>query len=114
MHYSGQSEGQLDVSLQVSWEPRLEPVYLQLPMDKMKVQLAEGSELNSSTGGDPEITSQSHSPSTQIDLQFQRPARSERKIKKLSGEFLSRLCPARNTNTFSKSLAMARGRANLW
>lgn len=89
MQFGGRSPGQLDVSLQVNWEPRLKPLYVQLPMATMKAVVAEGGELQSSNpAANPEIPVNSAGSSTQIDLQFARPPRSARKLDKLSGEFV--------------------------
>lgn len=81
--------GQLDVSLQFSWEPRLKPVFVQLPMAKMKA-IASESEPLLSTNPDsaPEIPLNSSGCSTQIDLQFVKPPRSARKLEKITGEFV--------------------------
>ncbi len=38
--FYGQSDGKLDISLQVAWEPRLKPIYLELPMQTMKIKVA--------------------------------------------------------------------------
>lgn len=87
--YYGRSEGQLDVSLQVAWEPRLKPIYIQLPMNKMKLKVSGSDELSSTNpDGNPEIPVNSEGAAAQIDLQFPRPARSVEKIDKLTGEFV--------------------------
>lgn len=87
--YYGRSEGQLDVSLQVAWEPRLKPIYIQLPMNKMKLKVSGSDELSSTNpDGNPEIPVNSEGAAAQIDLQFPRPARSVEKIDKLAGEFV--------------------------
>ncbi|MCC6509332.1 MAG: hypothetical protein IT423_09510 [Pirellulaceae bacterium] len=89
LQYYGRSEGQLDVSLQVAWEPRLKPVFLELPMGKMKVVVDDGGELLSTNpDANPEIPVNSAGAAAQIDLQFVRPQRSVRKLNKLSGEFV--------------------------
>lgn len=81
--------GQLDVSLQFSWEPRLKPIFVQLPMGKMKVVPSEGEPLSSTNPESaPEIPLNSSGCSTQIDLQFAKPPRSARKLEKISGEFV--------------------------
>ncbi len=86
--FYGRNDGQLNISLQVAWEPRLKPIFLQLPMDKMKATVAGSDELSTSTpGSNPEIPVNSEGSAVQIDLQFPRPPRSAEKIDKLTGEF---------------------------
>lgn len=81
--------GQLDVSLQFSWEPRLKPVFVQLPMAKMKAFASEVEPLLSTNPDSaPEIPLNSSGCSTQIDLQFVKPPRSARKLEKITGEFV--------------------------
>ncbi len=80
--------GQLQVSLQVTWEPRLEPVFMQIPMSSVEAFVSEGTVLQAtSPQGAPEIPLNYGGCTTQIDLQVQRPDRSEKDIEKLVGEF---------------------------
>lgn len=103
MQFGGRTTGQLDVSLQVNWEPRLKPLYVQLPMDTMKAVVAEGGELQSSNpGANPEIPVNSAGSATQIDLQFTRPARSACKLDKLTGEFVVAVPSEKHKYVFEK------------
>lgn len=87
--FYGRNDGQLDVSLQVAWEPRLKPIYLELPMSTMKLSVAGSDDLSSSNPeANPEIPVNTEGSAAQIDLQFARPPRSAEKIDKLTGEFI--------------------------
>ena len=81
--------GQLDLSLTVSWEPRLKPIFMSIPMAKLQATSNDGQALASSNPeSDPEVPLNNGGCSTQIDLQLQRPPRAATKLSKLSGEFV--------------------------
>lgn len=87
--FGSQLAGQLDVALQLNWEPRLKPIYVQLPMNKMKASAEDGSEqLATNPQASPEIPLNSAGCSAQIDLQLTRPPRSARKLATISGELV--------------------------
>ncbi len=80
--------GQLDLSLMVSWEPRLKPVFVQIPMASLQATTNNEKVLTSaSPDAAPEVPLNTGGSSAQIDLQLQRPDRSASKLSKLSGEF---------------------------
>ena len=82
-------DGQLELSCTVTWEPRLKPVFMQLPMSSLRAELASGQTIAASNPqAAPEVPLNAGRCTTQIDLMLQRPDRSEVKIVKLSGEFL--------------------------
>ena len=82
-------DGQLDLSFQLAWEPRLKPVFMQIPMASVKAITAKGDEL---TATNPQATLEIPlnlgGCSTQVDLQLQRPERTATKLSKLSGELV--------------------------
>ena len=81
--------GQLDLSLTVSWEPRLKPIFMEIPMAKLQATSSDGQTLASSNPESaPEVPLNNGGCSTQIDLQLQRPPRAATKLSKLSGEFV--------------------------
>ncbi len=81
--------GQLDLSLIVSWEPRLKPIFMQLPMASLQATSNDGKVLaSSSPEASAEVPLNNGGCSTQIDLQLQRPQRTATKLSKLSGEFV--------------------------
>lgn len=86
--FSSRLGGQLDLSLMVSWEPRLKPVFMQIPMASMQATYDDKVLASSSPEAVPEVPLNNGGCSTQIDLQLQRPPRSATKLAKLSGEFV--------------------------
>ncbi len=95
--------GQLDLSFNVTWEPRLKPVFMQVPMGSLKAELASGATLPASNPeASPEIPLNLGGSSTQIDIQLQRPERSEKQIRKLSGEFTIAVPSERHEYIFQK------------
>lgn len=87
--FSSRLGGQLDLSLMVSWEPRLKPIFMEVPMATLQATSDDGKVLASSSPETaPEVPLNNGGCSTQIDLQLQRPPRAATKITKLSGEFV--------------------------
>ncbi|MCR9294312.1 MAG: hypothetical protein NXI32_16460 [bacterium] len=86
--FNGNLPGQLQVSLQVTWEPRLKPVFMQIPMGSVQAVVADGNALSATNPqAAPEIPLNYGGCTTQIDLQVQRPDRSKDRLQSLSGEF---------------------------
>lgn len=80
--------GQLDLSLMVTWEPRLKPVFMQIPMASMQATTDTGQSLSAPNPSDyPEIPLNAGGCSTQIDVQLARPNRDAKSLTQLSGEF---------------------------
>ncbi len=95
--------GQLDLSFAVTWEPRLRPVFMQLPMSTLAAELVGGGTLTASNPqAAPEVPLNLGGSSTQIDLQLQRPARSTTAISKLTGEFTIAVPSQRHEYVFEK------------
>ena len=81
--------GQLDLSLMVSWEPRLKPVFMQIPMASLHATSNDDQALvSTSPESVPDVPLNNGGCSTQIDLQLQRPPRAASKLTKLSGVFV--------------------------
>jgi hypothetical protein len=79
----------LQVSLQVTWEPRLEPVFMQIPMSSVSATASEDTEVRAaSPQSAPEIPLNYGGCTTQIDLQLQRPNRAEQILASLEGDFV--------------------------
>lgn len=95
--------GTLDLSFQVTWEPRLKPIFMQLPMSSVSAELLDGSTL---TAGNPQATPEIPlnlgGCSTQVDLQLTRPPREEKAIRKLTGEFVIAVPSDRHDYVFEK------------
>jgi hypothetical protein len=80
--------GQLDLSLLVSWEPRLKPVYMQIPMASMQATTDTEKTLAApNPQAYPEIPLNAGGCNAQIDVQLARPDRDAKRLTKLSGEF---------------------------
>lgn len=95
--------GQLDLSLMVSWEPRLKPIFAQIPMANLQATSDDGQSLvSSSPEAAPEVPLNNGGCSTQIDLQLQRPPRAATKLTKLSGEFVFAVPSEKHKYIFKK------------
>jgi hypothetical protein len=95
--------GQLDLSLTVSWEPRLKPVFMQIPMASLQATSDDDKSLaSSSPESAPEVPLNNGGSSTQIDLQLQRPQRVATKLTKLSGEFVFAVPSEKHKYIFKK------------
>jgi hypothetical protein len=87
--FNSQLDGQLDFSFQLAWEPRLKPVFMQIPMSSVMAITADGQELKATTPlATLEIPLNLGGSSSQVDLQLEKPTRSAQKISKLSGELV--------------------------
>ncbi len=87
--FGSQLDGQLDLSFMLAWEPRLKPVFMQIPMSTLKATTSSGSELPATNPqATLEIPLNLGGCSAQVDLQLQRPNRSEAALESLSGELV--------------------------
>lgn len=81
--------GQVNVSFQLTWEPRVKPVFMQVPMNGVQATWGEEQTLSASNPqAAPEIPLNLGSSSAQVDLQLERPPRSATKLDKLVGELV--------------------------
>lgn len=81
-------DGQLELSFTLTWEPRLKPIYMQVPMGTVRAELTNGKTLIATNPqAASEIPLDLGGCSTQIDLSMERPERTAAKIAELSGEF---------------------------
>lgn len=88
--FNAQIPGQLQVSLQVTWEPRLEPVFMQIPMSSVSAKVPDSDAALTATNPQaaPEIPLNYGGCTTQIDLQMARPDRGVEKLEELKGQFV--------------------------
>lgn len=101
--FYGRNDGQVDISLQVAWEPRLKPIFIELPMNTMKLSVEGNADLSSTNPeAKPEIPVNSEGAAAQIDLQFPRPPRTAQKIDKLTGEFVVAVPSEKHKYVFEK------------
>jgi hypothetical protein len=88
LQFASQLEGQLGLSLLVAWEPRLKPIFMQVPMDRVMLTLDNGEQLTATNPqAKPEITLNLGNSTTQVDYQMQRAPRSATTIAQLTGQF---------------------------
>lgn len=87
--FSNSAAGRLEVSCYVSWEPRLKPVSMNIPMQTVKAVTGSDVELVAANpGASPSVATNGGGATTQIDLQLVRPERSETILKQISGELV--------------------------
>lgn len=96
-------DGQLDLSFQLAWEPRLEPVFLEIPMATVKATTSHGGELAAANAQAVlEIPLNLGGCTTQIDLQLTRPDRSVAKLASLTGDLVVAVPGERHEYIFAK------------
>ncbi|MEZ6138636.1 MAG: hypothetical protein R3C53_27445 [Pirellulaceae bacterium] len=101
--FNSQIDGQLDLSFQVAWEPRLKPVFMQIPMASVSASLADDQQLAAvNAAAAPEIPLNLGGCATQVDLQLARPDRSVSKIDSLKGELVVAVPGERHQYVFKK------------
>ena len=88
-NFNSQLRGQLQVSLQVTWEPRVEPVFMQIPMSSVQARLPNETSIEATNRqAAPEIPLNYGGCTTQVDLQLELPERQVSTIEELQGEFV--------------------------
>ncbi len=90
------------MSLQVAWEPRLKPIFIEVPMKEMKVQVGSDEFPGLNPEANPEIPVNPEGAAAQIDLQFPRLPRSAEKIDKLTGEIVVAVPSEKHKYVFEK------------
>ncbi|MCA9132917.1 MAG: hypothetical protein KDA45_07170 [Planctomycetales bacterium] len=101
--FSGALNGGLTVSFQVTWEPRLQPVFMQLPMASIQAETNSGQSLKASNPqAAPEIPLNLGGCTTQVDLLLERPPRSDSHIRSLQGDFTIAVPSDRHQYAFGK------------
>ncbi|WP_197355444.1 hypothetical protein [Aureliella helgolandensis] len=85
----GGADGMLEFSFLVSWEPRLKPIFMRVPRKSLQGTAGEATELQAANpAAAPEFSLNLGGCSTQVDVQLQRPPRSERSLSNVQGEFV--------------------------
>lgn len=88
-NFGSQIEGQATINLLLSWEPRLEPLFMQVPMSELKGSLLDDSPVSAANPqAAPEVRLNVGGSSAQIEIQMQRPDRQAPKLKSLEGQFV--------------------------
>ena len=87
--FTSSLDGQLDFSFQLAWEPRLKPVFMQIPMSTVKATTDSGAELSPTNAqATLEVPLNLGGSSAQVDLQLSRPTRSDQTLTRLEGELV--------------------------
>lgn len=86
--FNRQDQNSLKLTIGIAWEPRMEPVYFQFPMDKLVVQsdLDDVIEAYNETAR-PEVSPQGLGSQIEVELMLKKPPRSAKKIQTVKGEF---------------------------
>lgn len=82
------SPGLLELSYNVSWEPRLKPIFMQVPMGKVNASGADMTFPATNPAASPEIALNLGGCTAQVDVQLQKPDRSVVKLENVTGEFV--------------------------
>jgi hypothetical protein len=95
--------GQLALSFQLTWEPRLKPVFMQLPMQSLSAQLDSGESLAATNPrAAPEVPLNLGGCTAQVDLQLTRPPRTASLVEQLNGELIVAVPSERHKYVFEK------------
>ncbi|MBX3421230.1 MAG: hypothetical protein KF752_06700 [Pirellulaceae bacterium] len=118
--FASSIDGQMRVSLMLSWEPRLEPLFMRVPMQDVRAWVrseadsgstvkqqendAQPNTLLLATNPDaaPEIRLNLGGCSAQFDLQFQLPDRQAQQLVRLTGQLLVSVPGGRHAYEFQK------------
>ncbi|MFO0943547.1 MAG: hypothetical protein U0930_22655 [Pirellulales bacterium] len=86
--FGTQLDGLTRVSMVFSWEPRLEPVFMKIPMSSVVAKIGDKEIRATNPNAAPEIRLNIGGSSAQVDLQLPRIDRETLELKSLSGEFV--------------------------
>ena len=78
-------EGQLDVSFQFAWEPRLKPIFMRVPMESVKATVGDAEFQSANPRAAPEVSLDLGTCTAQVDLRLQKPDRGSDKLDALEG-----------------------------
>lgn len=84
----------LRIAAEISWEPRLKPIVLELPMDELRAVDESGDEIKTIGEGEQEFGIEVTDLMKEIDLQLGLPPRTATKVASLKGKFTA-LVPGR-------------------
>ncbi len=101
--FGTQLEGLTRVSYIFSWEPRLDPVFMQIPMNTVKAKTADGKEiLPTNPNAAPEIRLNIGGSSAQVDVSMLRLDRKEEEIASIQGQLIISIPGERHQYEFKK------------
>ena len=103
----GRDLGRLTINLELSWEPRLSPIAISMPLDSFKIIDDQNREIASAGPGiSPEIGVSNHTKAIELSIPWSLPERSAKQISKLQGKLLA-LVPGRTEEFRFDDLAQA-------
>lgn len=87
--FGTQLDGFTRVSYTFSWEPRLDPVFMQIPMSSVVAKTADGAELRAANpNASPEVRLNIGGATTQIEVQLQRIGRQHEELESIGGQLV--------------------------
>lgn len=102
-NFGSQIEGQVKINLLLTWESRLQPVFMQLPMSVYRAQLKDGMEIGAvNPQSAPEVRLNVGGCSAQVEIQMERPERGLMELESLKGQFVVSVPGDRHQFTFEK------------
>jgi hypothetical protein len=103
--FSSPLEGYTRVSFLLSWEPRFEPLFMQIPMSSVKAVVGGNDVAVTNPQAAPEVRLNMGGSSSQVDIQLNRIAREHQKIDSLKGQLIVSLAGERHQYEFKKLAA---------
>jgi hypothetical protein len=101
--FGSQLDGFTRVSFLLSWEPRLEPVFMQIPMSSLKAKAADGEEISATNPqAAPEIRLNIGGSTAQVDLQLNRIDRKHQQLESIKGQLIISVPGERHQYEFKK------------
>ncbi|MCA9130004.1 MAG: hypothetical protein KDB22_23110 [Planctomycetales bacterium] len=94
--------GTMELSYNVSWEPRLKPIFMQIPMSTVTAAINDQSINVANAAATPEIALNVGGCTAQVDLQFERPPRSAESLTSVAGTFVMAVPSEEHKYVFTK------------
>lgn len=108
-NFGSQIEGQATINLLFSWEPRLEPLFMQLPMVAYRGQPNPAKETGATKEigatnpqASPEVRLNVGGSSAQVEVLMERPDRGSSELESLRGQFIVAIPGERHQYVFEK------------
>ncbi len=102
-NFDSRVDGQTRVHLLIMWEPRLQPLFVQLPMSGFRATLPGGSQIAAvNPQASPEVRLNPGASIARVEVQMQRPARDVAKLESLVGQLVVSIPGDRHPFTFEK------------
>ncbi|GIW97414.1 MAG: hypothetical protein KatS3mg111_0747 [Pirellulaceae bacterium] len=102
INYRSSLAGQCVVGLLLSWEPRLQPLYAQLPMGRISATVGEDTIGSIMPAAVPEVPLNVGGCTAQLEFPLERPPRSALQLDRLTGELILAIPSEKHEYTFRK------------